>query len=118
VRSLDRPAQGLTAFFIALFAIPPAALLVGMASERSFWIAVLSWAPLVVIPPLMRNPLRTLARAPRLVAWFCIGVTCAVFFWLGRGQQFNLAIAVSCGLALAIVESLAEYFEERRMADQ
>jgi hypothetical protein len=117
LRSLDRPAQGLTAFFIALFAIPPAALLVGVASERSFWLALLPWLPIWVIPAVMRDPLSKLGRAPRFVAWFCIGVTGSAFFQVGRGEEFNLAVAAGLGVALAIVDLIVTLWSERKAAN-
>ena len=118
MRSLDRTGQGLTASIIALFAIPPVALLIGMASERSFWVGMLSWMPLVILPSVMRTPLRTLRRVYRLLGWFCIGVTSAAFFFLGRGGEFNLIIATVCGLALTALETLGEYLDKRKMADK
>jgi hypothetical protein len=117
VRALDRPAQGLTAFYIALFAIPPVALLVGIASERSFWVTILSWAPLYLIAFVMRDPLRRLERAPRFVAWFCIGVTGATFFALGSGRDFTLAIAVGMGLAVALGDLVGTFWSARKAAN-
>ena len=114
MRSLDRPAQGLTAFFIALFAIPPIALLIGIVSDQSFWLKFLSMAPLIFLPGLMREPLRRLPLAPRFVAWFCIGVTTFAFFTVGRGDEFNLAVAAGLGLALAILEAFMEHFRKKR----
>jgi hypothetical protein len=116
VRALDRQGQGLTVFFIAVFAIPPIALLIGIMSDQSFWLKFLSMAPLIFLPSLMREPLRRLALAPRFVAWFCIGVTAFAFFIVGRGESFNLGIAAGCGLALGVLEFLTERFgrkEER-----
>lgn len=121
MRALERSGQWLTAFLIGLFAIPPAALLVGLASERSFWAAVLSWAPLYIIVGVMRDPLRSLGPAPRFVAWFCICVTGMAFFMAGRGEEFDLAIAAGIGLAWAILDLLVEHLRSKRkrsMADQ
>jgi len=118
VRALDRTGQGLTALIIAIFALPVIALFVGMASDRSFLIGSLSWAPVLIITSVMRNPLRNLGLMHRLLAWFCIGVTGAAFFFLGRGDEFSLAIATVCGLALAVIESLTAYFDKRKMADR
>ena len=114
MRSLDRPAQGLTAFFIAIFAIPPAALLIGIISDQSFWLKFLSMAPLIFLPGLMRGPLRRLPLVPRFVAWFCIGVTTFAFFTVGRGDEFNLALAAGLGLALAIIEFVTDHFRRKR----
>ncbi len=116
MREVDLQGQRLTAFFIALFAIPPIALLIGIASDRSFWLQFLAMAPLLFLPSLMREPLRRLALAPRFVAWFCIGFTGAACFIVGRGEEFNLAIAGGLGLALAILELSTDHFRGRREA--
>jgi hypothetical protein len=117
VRALDPPGQFITACLIALFAIPPAALFIGMATQRSYWILLLSWAPFWIIQAFMRGPLSALGRTPRFVAWFCIGVTGGTFFALGTGRDFNLAIAAGFGLAIAIVDLIGTLWAERKAAN-
>jgi hypothetical protein len=116
LRSLDRQGQGLTIFFIALFAIPPAALLIGMMSQRSMWVGLLSWAPFWILVAVMDTPLRSLARIPRSMGWFCIGVTGAAFFMVGRGETFSLALAAGSGAVLASLELLKDFYRRKRDA--
>ena len=116
MRSLDRQGQGLTIFFIALFAIPPAALLIGIMSHRSMWVGLLSWAPFWILVAVMDGPLRNLALLPRSLGWFCIGVTGAAFFLVGRGEPFSLALAAGSGAVLAILELLKHFYRRKRDA--
>lgn len=117
MRALDPPGQFITACLIALFAIPPAAIFIGMATERSYWIMLLSWAPFWIIQAFMRGPLGALGRTARFVAWFCIGVTGATFFALGSGRDFTWVIAAGFGLAVATVDLIGMLWAERKAAN-
>ena len=117
MRSLDRPGQWLTAFFIAVFALPPVAFFAALASDRSFWSNFLPMAGFVIILSLLRGPLGSLGRPLRFLAWFCLGVAAAVVIAFSKSEAFSLATAAVLGLALAIGDFLGELFRSKRDAE-
>ncbi len=117
MRNLERSGQWFTAILIAIFALPVVAVVLSMASSRSFWSNLLPLVGIIIFVSLIRAPLERLGRAPRFVAWLGIGAAAAAVFALTKGEAFSLPIAAFLGLAWGIADLVAEYFRSKREAE-
>jgi hypothetical protein len=117
VRSLDPAGQWLTAFFIAVFALPVVALFVGLASDGHFLSNFLPMAGFVIALSLLRVPLSRSGRALRFVVLFSMGIAAAGVIAFSKGEAFSLATAAVLGVVLVISEFLAEHFRSKREAE-
>ena len=116
MRSLDPTGQWLTAFFIAIFALPAVALVVGLASDGHFLSNFLPVMGFIIALSLLRVPLNRSGRALRFAVWFCMGIAAAGVIAFSRGEAFSLVNAAILGLVLPIVEFLGEFFRSKREA--
>ena len=102
----------LAALFILVVAVL-GPVFVDTATHANFWINMGS----VVAVSLARGPISRLDRAARFFAWFCLGFLAMGLFTIIEGRAFDLVLAVSLGLALAVIDIVAEYFRAKKEAE-
>jgi ABC-type amino acid transport system permease subunit len=117
VRNLESTGQWFTGLLIALFALPAIAVYVAIGSGLSFWRDFLPMACAVVVGSLLPRFLDRLARAPRFLAWICIGLAAGVAITMVKGKPVDMVTAAVLALVLAVGDFLAEYFRSRRDAE-
>ena len=79
-------------------------------TDASFWRQLLPILGVLVVTSFMRAPLRSLANAPRFIAWFGLGFTATAFIAFAGEHQFELLTASAFGGLLGLLEFAADRF--------
>ena len=92
----------------ALFALAAVLLFGAAVTDPSFWRQLVPIIGIVLLASFMRAPLRSLAIAPRFVAWFGLGFTATAFIAFAGEHQFDLLTASAFGGLLGLLEFAAD----------